>query len=90
VHEYLSANPDLLPLLTDARSAIAEYFGQQARAAIDLAYDMESDTEEPELIVSIFSDAADRLQLLHKFDEGWWLRQSAREGGRVLIDLAYR
>ena len=58
--------------------------------AIDLAYDMESDAEEPELIVSIFSDTADRLQRLHKFDEGWWLRQSAREGGRVLIDLAYR
>jgi len=90
VHEYLSANSDLVPLLIDARQAITEYFGPQAQAAIDLAYDMESDAEEAELIVSIFSDAADRLQRLHKFDEGWWLHQSAREDGRVLIDLAYR
>ena len=87
---FLASNLDLVPLLRDVRRAISKYFGPNTQAAIHITHDMESETEAPELVVSIISDAPDRLELLHKFDEGWWLSQAARERGRVLIDLAYR
>ena len=90
VDAFLASNPDLVPLLHDVRSAISRYFGRHTQAALHVTHDMESETEAPELVVSIMSDAPDRVELLHKLDEGWWLSQAARERGRILIDLAYR
>jgi len=90
VDAFLASNLDLVPLLRDVRRAIREYFGPDTQAAIHITHDLESETEAPELVVSIMSDSPDRLELLHRFDEGWWLSQAARERGRVLIDLAYR
>jgi hypothetical protein len=48
---------------------------------------MESDIEEPELAVSILTDAPDRVKKLHEFDRNWWLQQPPSERSRIVVEL---
>lgn len=87
VNQLLSENPLLVPLLERTRAAIAEFFGANASARIEIWYDMESDREEPELAVSVVSDVSDRLSRLHDFDQAWWLKQPPLERRRIVVEV---
>jgi hypothetical protein len=87
VQLFIGANPDLVPLLERTREAIREYFGRDVGARISVWQDMESDIEEPELAVSILTDAPDRVKKLHEFDRNWWLQQPPSERSRIVVEL---
>lgn len=82
VRRYLRERPFLVPLLVEARRAIARYFPDDARTRLQLVPDRD-DGDHVDLFAVIRTalPADDALKRLDRFDEEWWLEAAVRASG---------
>jgi hypothetical protein len=88
VRGYLGECPFLIPLLIEAHQRIPRYFPDQARVRLQLLPDRD-DGDRVDLFALIQTGLPEdqSLQMLDRFDEGWWLEAAAQGRGRLTIDV---
>jgi hypothetical protein len=88
VERFLSANPDLIPVIEDITHELPMYFGPDYRVSLEMLLDPE-DGQDGELFAVIHTATAsdDALKRLQAFDSGWWFEHARRAGGRITVTL---
>ena len=77
-------------VLTETAQKIKEYFGEEIVPTLGLA-DYQ-DLDEPELFViriPVNDESEVALNKLNDFDDSWWLKNSRRANGRIIVTLEY-
>lgn len=89
VRTFLRQHPYLVPLLVEAREAIAAFFGGNTPVSLEVVVDPEAEGD-PELYAQIHTAAgsSEALRALRCLDEGWWLRTLDR--ARCLLTITVR
>jgi len=90
VKDYLGDNPSLPGLLERAHDKIAEHFGSDVHAVLDLVKGFEAD-DDKRLFVFVQTDldvdeALDRLDALY---EQWWIKALSAVQPKLSIDVEY-
>lgn len=92
VGRFLRQNLHLVPVLLEIADVLPAYFGPEAPMFLEMVVDPENDEDEDgELVafVGVSPSAGSALERLWAFDEGWWLRQVPRVGGRLSVTFEY-
>ena len=77
VQQYLAAHPRLVPILREADSEIAMRFGKEAVVTLDVIDD--PDGFEADTLFGFIQSSLqpkDALEVLHRFDQEWWIGRS--------------
>lgn len=87
---FLRKHPALIDLLLEAPAQIERYFGSSSLLTLELATDPEDpDSTELFVNVSVPLPVDDAIVRLDRFDEGWFLEQLERTGGRLNFNLEF-
>lgn len=90
VKDYLERNPALNDVLRKARDEIAEQFGPETCAVLDVIKDGEMDNKERLFVFVQTSLGADEaLDSLDEFYERWWLDVLSRIQPKVSVDVEF-
>jgi hypothetical protein len=84
-------NPQLVPLLLEAREHVERVFGSDAPVVLAVVENPEAVDSLPELFVYIQTPlpVTAAREKLEQLDEEWWLDALPRAGGRLNIALEY-
>ena len=91
VRSMTDGNPQLVPLLLEARENVERVFGSDAPVVLAVVENPEAADSLPELFVYIQTPlpVAAAREKLEQLDEEWWLDALPRAGGRLNIALEY-
>lgn len=86
VAKFLQEHPFLVPLLMEAHSKVAQYFGPSPEVVLEVVTDPEA-IDDRQLVAFIRTDLdpTEALASLDRFDKGWWLEASHRSDGKLCI-----
>lgn len=90
VKDYLESNPALFEMLRVARDKIAEYFGPETCAVLDVIKDNEVDDDERLFVfIQTTLGADEALDLLDELYERWWLDALAEIQPKLSMDVEF-
>jgi len=90
VIEFLQAHPFLVPLLEEARSQIARYFGLSPKVILEVVTDPEAENDRELFALVQTTLAADEaLCCLDRLDQEWWLDASDQAHCLLNIDVEF-
>jgi hypothetical protein len=91
VQSMTDGNPQLVPLLLEARQQVERVFGSDAPVVLSVVENPEAADSLPELFVYIQTllPVPVAREKLEQLDEEWWLDALPRAEGRVNIALEY-
>lgn len=88
--DFLSAHPDIISLLSEARPYLSQIFGDDVPVRLNLA--SEHDGEEGcSLFADIYvsDDPAVAFEKLNRYDDDWWLDASSRSKGYLHFSVEF-
>lgn len=90
VGRFLHAHPTLVDLLLEAYAYLEQYFGLNPQVGLEVVSDPDSDDSE-ELFANIRTSLSvdEALERLDRLDQGWFLAQLGRTGGRFNFNLEF-
>jgi len=90
VLRFLERRPFLIPLLLEAYSNIANYFGPYPQVFLEVVTDPEA-PDDQELVAFIRTNLPpdEVLDRLERFDEDWWLEASHKAQGNLCIHVEF-
>lgn len=79
--------PELRPLITEARTKVAEIFGGSARVVLERHIDPDEPIAEPMLYLVIVAEISvdDAMSGMDRFYDEWWLDNACRAWGKMAI-----
>jgi hypothetical protein len=91
VERMTEGNPQLVPLLLEARQQIARVFGPDAPLVLEVVPNPEASDALPELFLYIQTrlSVRDAKEKLAQLDDEWWLDALPRSEGRLNLALEY-
>jgi hypothetical protein len=90
VSGFLQAHSFLVPLLMEAYSKIAKYFGPSPEVVLEIVIDQEAeDDRELFALVRVDLSLDEALRRLERFDQEWWLDASSLGCCLLNIDVEY-
>ncbi len=91
VQSMTDGNPQLVPLLLEAREHVERVFGSDALVVLAVVENPEAVDSLPELFVYVQTPlpVTAAREKLEQLDEEWWLDALPRAGGRLNIALEY-
>lgn len=88
VSQFLDTHPFLVPLLVEAHSKIAQYFGPSPDVVLEVVTDPEAiDYRQLVAFIRTDLDPMEALASLDRFDKSWWLEASHRSRGKLCVHL---
>jgi len=87
---FLEHNPGVAPLLSDIRSNIRRFFGEDP-VRLDMFYDPEWPEDGPKLVVNIQTHFAshEALDRLHQFDNTWWIKRRKDIDAALMVSFEH-
>jgi len=88
VYNFLESNPFLVPLLQEAHGEIRKHF---PNSRLFLKYVTDPEIYNPKLAIYISRpenmDVEERIDLLERLDDDWWLDAEPRSQGKMFINF---
>jgi len=88
VYNFLEENPFLVPLLQEAHGEIRKHF---PNSRLFLKYVTDPEIYNPQLAIYITRpenlDVEERIDLLERIDDDWWLDAEPRSQGKMFINF---
>lgn len=91
VRQFLKSHRILIPVLTEVRQKVAQYFGSETLSNLELFIDPEDNPSEPILFALILTTlpATEATTRLAQLDDEWWLDQPHDVRRLMNIDVEY-
>lgn len=91
VIRFIKEHPFLAPLLLEAHSQIAKFFGPYPHVYLEIVADPEAAAGASQLVAFVSTPLSpdEALDILARLDESWWLEALQRAEGKLCITLEF-
>jgi hypothetical protein len=88
IRAFLERYPAVAPILSDIRSNIRRFFGEDP-VMLKVSHDLDWEDDQPELFAHIQTrlDPQEALARLEAFDTEWWLKRRTEANAPLVVSL---